>query len=282
MKSKTKSSRGRSILAHTVLILLSFMCLFFFYVLIINATRSHAELQKGFSALPGKYFFTNLKNVANDGSFPMFRGILNSLIVSGCSAALCTYFSALTAYGLYAYDFKGKKVAFTFIMAILVMPTQVTAMGFLKLVTNMGMYDSLLPLIIPSIASPAVFYFMYSYLQSSLPISLVEAARVDGSGEFKTFNHIVLPIMKPAIAVQAIFTFVGSWNNYFVPALIIQSKNKMTVPILIATLRGADYMNFDMGKIYMMITVAIVPIIIVYLLLSKYIIAGVTLGGVKE
>ena len=282
MKSKTKSSRGRSILAHTVLILLSFMCLFFFYVLIINATRSHAELQKGFSALPGKYFFTNLINVANDGSFPMFRGILNSLIVSGCSAALCTYFSALTAYGLYAYDFKGKKVAFTFIMAILVMPTQVTAMGFLKLVTNMGMYDSLLPLIIPSIASPAVFYFMYSYLQSSLPISLVEAARIDGSGEFKTFNHIVLPIMKPAIAVQAIFTFVGSWNNYFVPALIIQSKNKMTVPILIATLRGADYMNFDMGKIYMMITVAIVPIIIVYLLLSKYIIAGVTLGGVKE
>ena len=282
MKSKTKSSRGRSILAHTVLILLSFMCLFFFYVLIINATRSHAELQKGFSALPGKYFFTNLKNVANDGSFPMFRGILNSLIVSGCSAALCTYFSALTAYGLYAYDFKGKKVAFTFIMAILVMPTQVTAMGFLKLVTNMGMYDSLLPLIIPSIASPAVLYFMYSYLQSSLTISLVEAARIDGSGEFKTFNHIVLPIMKPAIAVQAIFTFVGSWNNYFVPALIIQSKNKMTVPILIATLRGADYMNFDMGKIYMMITVAIVPIIIVYLLLSKYIIAGVTLGGVKE
>ena len=282
MKSKTKSSRGRSILAHTVLILLSFMCLFFFYVLIINATRSHAELQKGFSALPGKYFFTNLKNVANDGSFPMFRGILNSLIVSGCSAALCTYFSALTAYGLYAYDFKGKKVAFTFIMAILVMPTQVTAMGFLKLVTNMGMYDSLLPLIIPSIASPAVFYFMYSYLQSSLPISLVEAARIDGSGEFKTFNHIVLPIMKPAIAVQAIFTFVGSWNNYFVPALIIQSKNNMTVPILIATLRGADYMNFDMGKIYMMITVAIVPIIIIYLLLSKYIIAGVTLGGVKE
>lgn len=282
MKSKTKSSRGRSILAHTVLILLSFMCLFFFYVLIINATRSHSDLQKGFSALPGKYFFTNLKNVANDGSFPMFRGILNSLIVSGCSAALCTYFSALTAYGLYAYDFKAKKVAFTFIMAILVMPTQVTAMGFLKLVTNMGMYDSLLPLIIPSIASPAVFYFMYSYLQSSLPISLVEAARIDGSGEFRTFNHIVLPIMKPAIAVQAIFTFVGSWNNYFVPALIIQSKNKMTVPILIATLRGADYMNFDMGKIYMMITVAIVPIIIVYLLLSKYIIAGVTLGGVKE
>ena len=272
----------RIAIAYAVLIILTFLCLFFFYVLIINATRSHAELQKGFSALPGTHFLENLKNVANDGSFPMFRGIFNSLLVSICSAALCTYFSSLTAYGLYAYQFKARKAAFTFIMAILVMPTQVTAMGFLRLVTKMGLYDTLWPLIIPSIASPAVFYFMYSYLQSSLPLSLVEAARIDGSGEFRTFNKIVMPIMKPAVAVQAIFTFVGSWNNYFVPALIIQSKDKMTVPILIATLRGADYMNFDMGKVYMMIMVAIVPIIIMYLLLSKYIIAGVTLGGVKE
>ena len=280
MKSKA-AQRAWGIFVHVILIALSFLCLFFFYILIVNATRSHAELQRGFSALPGKYFLENLKNVANDGTFPMFQGIINSLVVSACSAALCTYFSSLTAYGLYAYDFKMKKAAFTFIMAILVMPTQVTAMGFLRLITNMGMYDSLLPLIIPSIASPSVFYFMYSYLESSLPLSLVEAARIDGSGEFKTFNKIVLPIMKPAIAVQAIFTFVGSCNNYFFPELVIQSKDKMTVPILIATLRGADYMNFDMGKIYMMITVAIVPIILVYLILSKYIIEGVTLGGVK-
>lgn len=279
---KSKGYHGfRTVFAHVLLVILSFMCLFFFYILVVNSTRSHAELQKGFSALPGSSFLTNFKNVANDGSFPMMRGILNSLIVSGCSAAICTYFSALTAYGLYAYNFKLKKVAFTFIMAILVMPTQVTAMGFLRLITKMGMYDSLLPLIIPSIASPSVFYFMYSYLQSSLPLSLVEAARIDGSMEFRTFNQIVLPIMKPAIAVQAIFTFVGSWNNYFVPALVIQSKDKMTVPILIALLRGADYLNRDMGKIYMMIMVAIVPIIVVYLVLSKYIIAGVTLGGVK-
>lgn len=279
---KKGHNRFRSILAHIVLAVLAFLCLFFFYILIVNATRSHSELQKGFSALPGTHFLDNLKNVVNDGSFPMVRGILNSLFISAASAAICTYFSSLTAYGLYAYNFKLKKVAFTFIMAILVMPTQVTAMGFLRLITNMGMYDSWVPLIVPSIASPAVFYFMYSYLQSSLPISLVEAARIDGSGEFRTFNKIVIPIMKPAIAVQAIFTFVGSWNNYFVPALVIQSKQKMTVPILIATLRGADYMNFDMGKIYMMITVAIVPIVLVYLLLSRFIISGVTLGGVKE
>ncbi len=272
----------RSIVVHLVLTILAFMCLFFFYILIINATRSHAQLQLGFSALPGSSFLTNLKNVLNDPSIPIAKGILNSLLVSASCAALVTYFSALTAYGIFAYSFRLKKAAFTFIMMILVMPTQVTAMGFLRLITNMGMDDSLLPLIIPSIASPAVFYFMLSYMQSSLSMSLVEAARIDGSNEFSTFNRIVLPIMKPAFAVQAIFTFVGSWNNYFIPALVITSKEKQTLPIMIATLRGSDYMNFDTGKIYMMITVAILPIIIIYLLLSNYIVEGIALGGVKE
>lgn len=281
MKSKKQKHLG-NIIAHVVLIMLAFLCLFFFYILIVNATRSHADLQKGFSPLPGKYLLKNFLSVANDGTFPMLKGIVNSLIVAASSSAITIYFSALTAYGLYAYDFKMKKIAFTFIMAILVMPGQVSAMGFVRLITKMGMYDSLLSLIIPSVASPAVFYFMYSYLQSSLPLSLVEAARIDGSGEFMTFNRIVLPIMKPAMAVQAIFAFIGSWNNYMIPALVIQSKDKATVPILIATLRGADYMSFDQGKIYMMIAVAILPIIVVYLLLSKYIIAGVALGGVKE
>lgn len=278
----SKKINVRSIVAHVVLIILSFMCLFFFYILIINATRSHAQLQLGFSALPGSSVITNFMNVINDPAIPILRGVLNSLIVSGCCAAIVTYFSALTAYGIYAYDFKLKAAAFTFIMAILVMPTQVTALGFLRLITNMHMDDSLLPLIIPSIASPSVFYFMHSYMQSSLPKELVEAARIDGSGEFWTFNKIVLPIMKPAIAVQAIFTFVGSWNNYFIPALVITSKNKQTLPIMIATLRGADYMNFDMGKIYMMVAIAIVPIIVIYLFLSKFIVEGVALGGVKE
>lgn len=279
---KSHSERTRVVIAQIVLVILSFMCMFFFYILIINSTRSHVELQKGFSFLPSTHFAKNLTNVLNDGTLPVVNGIINSLIVAACSAALSTYFSAMTAFGLYVYDFKLRKAAFTFIMAIMVMPTQVTALGFLRLITNMGMYDTVLPLIIPSIASPAVFYFMYSYMESSLPAALVEAARIDGASEFRIFNQIVIPIMKPAIAVQAIFTFVGSWNNYFIPALVLQTKKKMTLPILIATLRGVDYMNIDMGKIYMMIMVAIVPIIIVYLFLSRFIIAGITLGGVKE
>ena len=279
MKSNT-SGRVRSIFVHLVLIFLSFLCLFFFYILIVNATRSHADLQKGFSALPGKYFLENLKNVANDGSFPMFRGILNSVVVSSCSAALCTYFSSLTAYGLYAYDFKMKKAAFTFIMAILVMPTQVTAMGFLRLITKMGMYDSLLPLIIPSIASPAVFYFMYSYLQSSLPLSLVEAARIDGSGEFRTFNSIVLPIMKPTYISVGILETMWIWNDFLLPYLTLDMRRFKTMSIAIQYLKGG-YGSVDMGAMMACLVVAIVPIIIFYLCCQKYIIKGVMAGAVK-
>jgi multiple sugar transport system permease protein len=277
-----KPSQARTVIAYIVLIILTFLCLFFFYILIINATRNHADIQKGFSFLPGHSFMRNMKNVLNDANIPVLSGIKNSLIVSTLSALLATYFSALTAYGLYAYNFKLKKPAFVFIMLILVMPTQVSAMGFLNIITKMGMLNTLYPLFLPSIAAPAVFYFMYSYMQSSLPLELVEAARMDGCGEFKTFNRIVIPIMKPALAVQAIFAFVQSWNNFFIPALVISDNSKKTLPILIAALRSADFLKFDMGKVYMLVTIAIVPIIIVYIALSKYIVAGVALGGVKE
>lgn len=274
--------KGRTTLAYVVLIILSFLCLFFFYVLLVNATRNHFQIQKGFSFVLGKSLVRNLKAVLNDANIPVLSGIKNSLIVSVCTAALSTYFSAMTAYGLYAYDFKLRKPAFLFILLILVMPTQVSALGFVNLITKMDLMDSLVPLFLPSIAAPAVFYFMYSYMQSSLPLELIEAARIDGSGEFHTFNKIVIPIMKPAMAVQAIFAFVQAWNNYFLPGLILSSNEKKTLPILIASLRSADFLKFDMGKVYMLVAIAIVPIIIVYILLSKYIVAGVTLGGVKE
>ncbi len=116
---------------------------------------------------------------------------------------------------------------------------------------------------------------------SALPLSLIEAARIDGSGEFHTFNQIVLPLMKPAIAVQAIFTFVSSWNNYFTPALILHDDKKKTLPILIAQLRAADWLKFDMGQVYVMIAFSIFPVIVVYLILSKHIVQGVALGSVK-
>ena len=182
---------------------------------------------------------------------------------------------------IYAYNFKFKKAAFAIILLIMTMPTQVSALGFLQLISKMGLKNSFIPLIVPSIAAPTVFFFMKQYLDASLPMEIVEAARIDGAGEFYTFNKIVLPIMKPALAVQAIFSFVASWNNYFIPALVLDTADKKTLPILIAQLRSADFLKFDMGKVYMMVAIAILPVIVVYLLLSKFIVRGVALGGVK-
>lgn len=163
----------------------------------------------------------------------------------------------------------------------MMIPTQVTTLGFLRLINAMNLMDNFIPLILPSMAAPVVFYFMVSYFESNLPLEIVESARIDGSNEFYTFNFIVLPIVKPALAVQGIFGFVASWNNYFVPSLVLKSNSRKTLPILIAQLRSADFLKFDMGQVYMLITIAIIPVAIIYLCLSKFIIGGVTAGSVK-
>ena len=266
---------------YTILVFLSVMCLFSFYMLIINATRSNADLQGGFQLLPDDQFFINLKNAWTDASIDIPRGMLNSFIISGSTAVLSTYFSTLTAYGIHAYNFKLKKAAFTFNMAIMVIPNQVYAVGFYQMCVRMGWTNSYIPLIVPGIANAVVFFYMKQYMESVLPMEIVDAARVDGSGEFYTFNRIILPMMKPALAVQLIFTFVQSWNNYFLPALLLDKAEMKTVPIMIAQLRAADYSKFDMGKVYMFILLAILPVMIVYIVLSKYIIKGVTAGSVK-
>ncbi len=226
--------------------------------------------------------FSNIQKLIKMGErLPILTGLLNSLLVAGLSAVLSTYFSVMTAYAIHAYDFKLKKFMFTFILMIMMIPTQVTALGFLQLVSWMRLEDSFIPLIVPSIAAPVTFFYMKQYMESSLPLSLIEAARIDGSGEFRTFNSIVMPLMKPAIAVQAIFTFVSSWNNYFTPALILHDPKKRTIPILIAQLRSMDWSNLDTGVVYAMIALSIFPVIIVYLFLSKHIVQGVAMGSVK-
>ena len=282
-KMRTESGASvhvRRLIAYIVLILVSFLCLFWFYVLFINATRSNGELTKGFTPIPSTYLITKWKGLLA-GTLPVWNGLFNSMFIALATAALCTYFSTMTAYAIHVYDFKLKKFMFTFILMIMMIPTQVTALGFIQLMTKMKLMDSFIPLIVPGIAAPITFFYMKKYMESALPLALVEAARIDGAGEFRTFNGIVLPLMKPAIAVQAIFTFVSSWNNYFTPALILQTDTKKTLPILIALLRAADWMKFDMGQVYVMIAFSIFPVIVVYLLLSKYIVAGVALGSVK-
>ncbi len=270
----------RRMIAYIVLIFVTFLCLFWFYVLFINATRSHSDLTRGFTLIPGGFAFKNWDSLMHS-SQPVLLGMRNSLIISICTAVLSTYFSTMTAYAIHAYTFKIRNAMFTFILAVMMIPTQVVALGFIQLMGKMKLMDTYIPLIVPAVAAPATFFYMKQYMESTLPMALLEAARIDGSGEFRTFNSIVLPLMKPAIAVQAIFTFVANWNNYFTPALVLTTDKKKTLPILIAQLRSADFLKFDMGQVYMMIAFSIFPVIVVYLILSKYIVGGVAVGAVK-
>ena len=269
-------------LVYAFMIILTIICLFFFYLLFVNATRSHQELQQGFSIVPSKYFFKNLESLWKNTSLAdVPRGMVNSFIIASLSAIVTTYFSALCAYGIYAYNFKFKKAAETFIMAIMMIPSQVASVGFIQMCDQMGWKNQYWILIIPGIAAPSVFFYMIQHLRATLPLELVEASRMDGSNEFMTFNRIVLPIMKPALAVQLIFSFVASWNNLYMPTLLIEDKNKKTLPTMLSLLRSADFARMDSGMLYAAIFISVFPVMIVYFILSKSIIKGVTSGSVK-
>ncbi|MEE1164896.1 MAG: carbohydrate ABC transporter permease, partial [Lachnospiraceae bacterium] len=176
-KKGGESSVGlRRFFAYVVLILVTFLCLVWFYVLFVNTTRSNNQLKTGFAAFPSVYLVKNMTNLFH-GPTPVVRGMINSMVIAFSSAALCVYFSAMTAYAIHGYDFKGKKAIFTFILAIMMIPTQVTALGFIRLMTSMHLADTYVPLIVPKIAAPVTFFFMKQYMDSNLPGSLLEAAR---------------------------------------------------------------------------------------------------------
>ena len=256
-----KSQTVKKTIIFILCVFLAILSLMPFVIMIVNSTRSTTQIQQhAVSFIPSTYFANNLKILLGK-SFNPAVGFMNSLIVSVGATLLATYFSTMTAYALVVYEWKLKNVFFSFIMGIMMIPAQIT-------------------LILPAIASPSMVFFMRQYMKPALSLEIVQSARIDGAKEFFIFNQIALPIMKPAIATQAIFSFVSSWNNLFTPLILLTDQKKYTLPIMISLLRG-DIYKTEYGSIYMGLTLTAVPLIIVYLLLSKYIIAGVALGSVK-
>lgn len=276
---KVTNSINKTII-YVVCIALALLSILPFWIMFVNATRSTPEIQSGISLLPSSHMMSNLR-VLLDKSFDPLQGFMNSFIIVA-SATLCTvYFSSLAAYGLVTYSWKLRGAFFTFIMCVMMIPSQASAIGFYQFMYKLHWTNNFLPLILPAIAAPAVVFFMRQYLLATLSIEIVEAARVDGSGEFRTFNRIIMPLMMPAIATQAIFAFVANWNNLFMPLILLTQKEKYTMPIMVSLLRG-DIYKTEFGSIYMGLALTALPLFVVYFLLSRYIIAGVALGGVKE
>ena len=282
-ESYSAKIRAKKIFRTIICVFLCFLSVFPFYVMIVNATLPSARIQQGLAFIPGTEFIKNFTGMISEtiGGAGLWKAMGNSLIVTVPATILQVYCATLTAYGITVYNFKAKNVAWSFIMAIMMIPAQVSIIGFMAFMKQIGLYGSYLTLIIPAAAAPSTVYFMKQYMQGALSVEIIEAARIDGSSEFSTFNRIALPLMKPAMATQAIFAFIASWNNLYTPTMMITKIKKYTLPMFVQGLKS-DAIRVNYGYVYVGLTLTVLPLLIVYFILSKYIIAGVALGGVKE
>lgn len=276
--------KAKKIFRTVICIILCIVSIFPFYVMIVNTTHTSDVIKHGIKLVPGGELINNFKGMlertAGKGT-NVWQAMLHSVIIAVPATVLQVYFATLTAYGLTVYQFKLRNMAWSFIMAIMMIPAQVSIIGFMNLMIKVNLYNTYWPLIIPAMAAPSTVYFMKQYMQGGLSVEIIEAARIDGSSEFATFNKIALPLMKPAMATQAIFAFIASWNNLYTPTMMISDNRKYTLPMFITGLKS-DSIRTDYGFVYVGLTLTVLPLLIVYFALSKYIIAGVALGGVKE
>lgn len=288
-KVARRKAKPLDIIVTAFMIILCVLSLIPIYVLVVNATRTSVDITgNGVSLIPGLNLFKNIETMLDWSAsgkvqYDAFTGYINSAIIAFSCTFLTVLFAGATAYGVCVYDFRVKNAAYTFILAVMMVPVQVTSVGFYQFMSKIGLTDNYLPLIIPAIAAPQVVFFMRQYMKSSFPLEIVEAARIDGSNEFRTFFTIAIPMMKPAFAVQAIFAFVASWNNYYMPSMILVSRepNQMTLPMMVNTILSNDKLA-DFGAKYAAIMLSIIPVVVVYFIFSKFIVEGVALGGVKE
>ena len=265
---------------YIVCIFLAVLSLFPFVVMIVNSTRSTFEIQQhAVSLIPSTFLKSNWKQFVGK-SFNPYKGFINSVIIAVGATACTVYFSTLTAYALVAYQWKMRQPVFVFVLCVMMIPATVTTIGFYQFMYRIGMTNNFLALILPAIYAPSAVFFMRQFMLASLPLELLDSARIDGSREFYTFNRIAMPIMKPAMATQGIFSFVGTWNSLFIPSVILTDINKFTMPLMVSLLKGDIYKR-EFGAIYLGLALSVLPLFIVYFALSKYIIAGVALGSVK-
>jgi len=266
---------------HAFMIFFGLLAIMPVYILMVNATRTIEQINTGLSIIPGTNAINNWKALNSRAELLIWTGFLNSAIIATTTTILSIYFSALTAYGLHVYKFRGRAAIWAIILLIMMLPGSLTFIGFYKLMAIWGLIDSYIPLILPGIAAAATVLFIRQYMSSVLSVELIDAARIDGAGEYRIFNTIIIPVIIPALAAQAIFTFVGSWNNFVTPLVIIQTGTKKTLPLIIALLHG-DVYRPQVGGIYLGVAISLLPIIIFYSLMSRFIISGITMGGIKE
>jgi ABC-type glycerol-3-phosphate transport system permease component len=263
-----------------VLGVLALMTFFPFYMMVIQATHSSAEILSATPPLgPGVHSLSNYAKVVS--VVPFWRNFLNTVIIAASITALTLLFCSLGGYAFAVYEFPLKNLLFATLLGTMMLPWLVDLIPWFIIVARLHWINSFLSLIVPSAVSAFGVFWMRQYVSGNVPAELLDAARIDGCPEALIFFRVVAPILTPALAALAIMNFLPSWNSFFYPLLVLTKAKVMTLPLVLNLLRGDPYRGMDYGVLMTATTMALAPVMIVFWLAARRFISGMTAGAIK-
>ena len=243
----------------------------------VSSFKTPSELAKSPpSLLPDRMVVGNYTEALTSFNFGSY--FMNSVIVTVAATVLTLAINAMAAYALAKYNFRGRDTLFLITLSTIMIPIQVILLPAYQVVASLGMANSLLGLIIPPAATPTGVFLLRQYMLT-IPDDMIEAARIDGAGEFTIFWRVVLPLCKPALAVVAIFSVIWRWNDFLWPLLIAQDESVYTLPVALARFSSQLVVPFNL--VLAMSVLSIVPVVIIFLLMQKQIVSGIAQTGLK-
>ena len=293
MSKRNGTSLGYRIFSLVVLILLALLFLFPLYWILTGALKTPAAINSATPEWwPSEFTMRNFQTLFSKRSAPLFqigalvgptvpaaiRWMVNTVFMAVAAMVLTCATAAMAGYALAKKRFIGRGIIFSLIVAAMALPKQVILIPLIREMSALGLYDNIWAVIFPTVGWPFGVFLMKQFSES-IPGEMLEAARIDGASELRTFTSVVVPMIKPGIGALAIFTFINSWNDYFMQLIMLTSSSNLTISLGIATMQAEN--STDFGLIMAGAALAAVPIIIVFLIFQKYFTKGITMGAVK-
>ena len=271
-----KQSKGYRVFAFVILFLLAVFFMFPLYWIITGSFKTAAAI----NAQRPQWFplEPTLMNYTKLFSQPAFQWLLNTVIMAVGAMVLTCLTAALAGYALPKTRFYGRKILFSLLVCAMALPKQVIVIPLLQEMNFLHLHDTLWAVILPTVGWPFGVFLMKQFSET-IPTEMLEAARVDGAGELRTFFSVVFPMIKPGVGALAIFTFVNSWNDYFLQLIMLNSRTQWTISLGIARLQGE--MASDFGLIMAGAALAAIPIVAIFIAFQKYFTQGIAMGAVK-
>ena len=273
---KEAKKRAAAVIKQIFLIVMTLIMFFPLYIVFVMGTYYSEDIFKDLPILPSDYFLTNLKLVISKGYFSAY---FNSITVSVVSVILSVLVSTMIGFALAKYNFKGKKFIFAFVMAIMMIPGQISMIGYMLEMRKLNLINTLLPLIFTWAAHPLGAFLMMQFISDGIPDELLESARLDGCSEPGIFFKIVIPCIKSGFVTLATLVFLWSWNNYVLPLILINKQELFTIPLMVNNLSNA--FRSDYGAIMCALGLSVLPMIVIFSLCSRTFIQGIAAGAVK-